>query len=158
MKAKATAMERFHGWFARAIDKLEELPEGDGAFAALMVTLPLYERYIAAKLKLEGKSAGDSEKRAEMSSDLGLDDARQRKFWAIFRVGFMHQAMGQAGGTRWAVSHTYGELPDFRTVNGHDCVCIDPWKFARRVLKKFTDDPRLITSSDSFPMADVFAT
>lgn len=157
MKPNATAMDRFQGWFVHAIDKLEELPEGDGAFAALMVVLPLYERYIAAKLRLQGKPAGDAEKRAEMSKDLSLDDAQRGKFWAIFRVGFTHQGMGQAGGTKWAVSHTYGEFPEFKTVNGHDYVCIDPWKFARRVLKTFTDDPRLITASESFPLADVFA-
>jgi hypothetical protein len=157
MKLNATPMERFQGWFVRAIEKLDELPEGDGAFAALMIILPLYERYVVAKLKLAGKAAGDAEKQAEMSSDLGLKDGQRSTFWAIFRVGFTHQGMGKAGSTMWAVSHTYGELPEFRKVNGQDWVCLDPWKFARRILKKYTDDPRLITASESFPLADVFA-
>src|SRR5665213_2816205 len=99
MKLNATPMERFQGWFVRAIEKLDELPEGDGAFAALMIVLPLYERYVVAKLKLAGKGASDAEKQAEMSSDLGLKDGQRRTFWAIFRVGFTHQGMGKAGPT-----------------------------------------------------------
>ena len=54
MKPSASDVEKFTGWFARAIDKLAELPEGDGAFAAMMIALPLYERSIVARLKLEG--------------------------------------------------------------------------------------------------------
>ncbi len=34
MKTTATPLEKFEGWFIKAIDKLKELPEGDGAFAA----------------------------------------------------------------------------------------------------------------------------
>lgn len=156
MKPGATPSERFEGWFVQPIEKLAELPEGDGAFAALMIALPLYERYIVAKLKLAGQPAGDKEKQAEMSADLGLDDNKRKKFWAIFRVGFTHQGMGQHGQTRWIVSHTYDEVPQFHTINGCDCVCLDPWKFARRVLQKYSDDPRLIVASESFPLADVF--
>lgn len=35
MRSEATPLEKFEGWFVQAIDKLDELPEGDGAFAAL---------------------------------------------------------------------------------------------------------------------------
>lgn len=157
MKPDATPLERFEAWFARPVEKLAELTEGDGAFAALMILLPLYERYIAARLKLAGKEAGEAETKEEMSKDLGLDAGQRSRFWAIFRVGFTHQGMGQHGGTKWAVSHTFGELPEFRSIRGCDCVCLDPWKFARRVLQKYRDDPRLITASESFPLADVFS-
>lgn len=157
MKTTATPLEKFEGWFVKVIDKLKELPEGDGAFAALMIVLPLYERYIVAKLKLDGKNTREVDKQEEMSKDLGLDDKQRSIFWAIFRVGFTHQGMGQHGKTKWLVSHDFGELPEFRTVSGIDCVCLDPWKFAQRVLKKYRDDPRLITASESFPLADVFS-
>ena len=36
MKPDATPEERFTGWYVRAIEKLRELPEGDGAFAAII--------------------------------------------------------------------------------------------------------------------------
>jgi hypothetical protein len=157
MKPNATPIERFEGWFVRPIEKLEELPEGDGAFAALMIALPLYERYITAKLKIEGKPTGDEDIQAEISRDLGLGDGQRRIFWKIFRVGFMHQGMGKQGPTKWVVSHTYGELPTFKSINGQNYVRLNPWKFAERVLNKYRADPRLITASDSFPLADVFS-
>jgi hypothetical protein len=46
MKPDASPTERFNGWFVKSIEKLRELPEGDGAFAAMMIALPLYERRI----------------------------------------------------------------------------------------------------------------
>ncbi|MFO0892064.1 MAG: hypothetical protein U0790_23370 [Isosphaeraceae bacterium] len=157
MRPGATPTERFNGWFVRPIEKLEELPEGDGAFAALMIALPLYERYIIAKLKLEDRARGENEIREEMGNDLNLSDHERRIFWDIFRVGFMHQAMGHDGPTKWLVSHKYEALPVFEVIHGQRYVCLDPWKFARRVLDKYREDERLIAASESFPLADVFA-
>ncbi len=157
MRPGASPSERFNGWFVRSIGKLKELPEGDGAFAAMMIALPLYERYIIAKLKLAGGSTSEEDIAGEIGTDLKLDEGQRRTFWAMFRTGFMHQAMTMAGKTQWLVSHRFSALPEFRTLNGQSCLCVDPWKFADRVLKAFTDDPRLITASESFPLADVFA-
>lgn len=156
MEPNATPLKRFEGWFVRSVDKLEEMPEGDGAFAALMVVMPLYERYIVAKLKMDENETSEKKKEDEISKDLQLDDTQRRIFWNIFRDGFMHQGMGKAGKTRWCVSHTYGDFPTFQTINGTQCVCLNPWKFARRVLGKFQEQPELITASNSFPLADVF--
>jgi hypothetical protein len=75
----------------------------------------------------------------------------------MFRIGFMHQAMPRAGMTKWVVSDRYGALPEFKTYEGHSCICLDPWKFVDRVLDKFKQDPRLIIASESFPLADVFS-
>ena len=41
-------MERFYGWFILPIEKLKELPEGDGGFLALSAALFLCERYYRA--------------------------------------------------------------------------------------------------------------
>jgi len=35
MKPGASLMERFDGWFIKPIEKLKEIPEGDGGFLAL---------------------------------------------------------------------------------------------------------------------------
>jgi hypothetical protein len=157
MKPGATPTDRFTGWYVRPIEKLKELPEGDGAFAALMIALPLYERYIIAKLKLSGKSTDPDHITREIGADLKLDEGQRRVFWAMFRTGFMHQGMTMAGKTQWLVSHKFGELPEFRTFQGRSCLCVDPWKFADRVLNAFLQDPRLITASESFPLANLIA-
>lgn len=156
MKADASPLERFEGWYARAIDKLAELPEGDGAFACLMIALPLYERYTVAKLKLAGSPTGLEEVKNEMTHDLGIDRSQLSRFWSAYRDGFAHQGMGQDGKTKYVVSDLYGELPTFQLVNGRDSICLNPWKFAQRVLDKYRADPRLITASESFPLATVF--
>ncbi|HEV8717826.1 MAG TPA: hypothetical protein VGX03_34010 [Candidatus Binatia bacterium] len=157
MRPGATPLDRFNAWFTRAIDKLKELPEGDGAFAAILISLPLYERYIVAKLKLDGRQPTKKNIRDEISSDLNLDEGQFRVFWEMFRNGFMHQGMTKAGKTKWLVSRHAGELPEFKTLQGQSCVCIDPWKFTARVIKAFQNDHRLITASESFPLADVFS-
>jgi hypothetical protein len=156
MRLGASPTERFSGWFVKSIEKLKELPEGDGAFAAMMIVLPLYERCIIAKLKLAGKPTGDESIAHAIGADLELDEHQRKVFWSMFRHGFMHQGMTMAGKTQWLVSHRYGALPKFRNYEGRSCVCIDPWKFSDRVLNAFLEDPRLITASESFPLADVF--
>lgn len=156
MKQNASPIERFDGWFVKPIEKIKELPEGDGGFAAMMVALPLYERYIIAKLKIEGKPTNDPEIQQEIADDLNLKDHERRIFWEMFRHGFMHQAMVKYGKTKWMVSHTFGELPEFKTIKGIQCICFDPWKFTDRVLCKFRADHRLITASESFPLASIF--
>jgi hypothetical protein len=41
MRPEASPAEKFRCWFVSAIEKLKTLPEGDGAFAALMIAFPL---------------------------------------------------------------------------------------------------------------------
>ena len=122
-----------------------------------MIAMPLYERYIISKLKLKNKSTDEESVRNEIASDLNLTDGQRAVFWDMFRNGFMHEAMPKDGKTLWATSSEFTELPEFKTINGHDYICIDPWKFADRVLNKFIDDHRLITASESFPLASIFA-
>lgn len=157
MRPNATSRERFEAWYAKAVDKLKELPEGDGAFAALMIALPLYERLIVARLKLAGGSTTDDDIATAIGADLQLDERNRAIFWAMFRNGFMHQGMVLAGATQWLVSDKFGALPEFRTVHGQRCLCIDPWKFAGRVIQAFREDSGLIDASLSFPLACVFA-
>ena len=150
------AVGLFNRWFVKPIDILKRLPNGDGGFAAFMIALPLYERYIAAKLKIENKPAEDDNVRSEIAHDLCLDSKQSSIFWSVFRTGFMHQEMPKDGKTHWATSSDFKAIPEFKIINGENYVCIDPWKFADRVISKFTSDPRLITASESFPWAHIF--
>ena len=155
MRPGSTACDRFNTWFAKPIAKLKELPEGDGGYAALMIALPLYERYIIGKLKLNHEATDEDSIKKEIAADLGLDDVQRSIFWDMCRNGFMHGAMAKAGRTQFLVSDRFGEIPVFGKLDGHPCVCLDPWKFAERVIGRFTANPQLITASESFPLADV---
>ena len=147
----------FDRWFVQPIVKLKELPNGDGAFAALMIAIPLYERYIIAKLKLAGSETTLDYVKQETADDLNLDGQKGAIFWDTFRTGFMHQAMAKDGRTKWMVSQEFGDLPEFKEIEGVNYILLDPWKFADRVLDKYTDDPDLITASESFPLASIFS-
>jgi hypothetical protein len=151
------SIDLFNRWFTEPINILKKLPNGDGGFAAFMISIPLYERYIISKLKLENKLTDDKNIRNEIANDLNLTDGQRTVFWDMFRNGLMHEAMPKDGKTLWITSSKFTELPEFKTISGHDYVCIDPWKFADRVLSKFTSDHRLITASESFPFASIFA-
>lgn len=150
-------IELFNRWYVEPINKLRELPNGDGGFAAFMIALPLYERYTVAKLKLDHKPTNDEDIYAEMANDLHLTDGQRRVFWAIFRIGFMHEAMPQGGKTQWITSAEFTAFPEFVTIEGQNYIRIDPWKFTDRVLSMFIEDHRRITASDSFPLPSIFS-
>ena len=131
----------FDRWFTQSIAKLKELPTGDGAFAALMIAIPLYERFIVGKLKLAGSETKEDNVKQEVAADLNLDDRQRSIFWEMFRNGFMHQAMAKDGKTKWMVSHTFDALPVFKEIDGVNYILLDPWKFADRVITKYKDNP-----------------
>jgi hypothetical protein len=147
----------FRRWFVAPIELIEKtLPNGDGAFVALMSTLPLYERAIIGELKLGGEKATNEDVGQRVEADLKIDTGTRTKFWAIYRNGFMHQGMGLDGKSKWQISEKYNVSPEIRTVDGVDYVCLNPWKFAHHTLSKFMDRPELITASESFPFASIF--
>ncbi|PZR73484.1 MAG: hypothetical protein DLM73_10610 [Chthoniobacterales bacterium] len=145
----------FDRWFAAPIAKLHELPSGDGAFAALIVALPLYERAIIGTIKLRGHDSNEDAIKAEVEADLHIDLPVRARFWSVFRNGFMHQAMGLDGHTKWLVSAEFTAIPTLISRSGNDYLCLDPWKFAERTITKFKERPELITASESFPFATI---
>ena len=150
--------ELFRRWFVAPIEVLQrELPKGDGAFVALMAILPLYERAIIAELKLARQDISQETIGTRVESDLGINEDTRRRFWAIYRNGFMHQGMGLDGKSKWRISASYKLAPEIKTENGGDFVCLNPWDFARHTIEKFVNRPELITASDSFPFASIWS-
>jgi hypothetical protein len=156
-KIVSTPESRFRRWFVDAVAKLRELPKGDGGIAVFMITLPLVERAAVIRLKLGHEERTDTNIKNEVGQILGLtDDGQRRIFWDMFRNGFLHLGMPLAGKTRWQFSGSYTEKPIFNDINGDKFVCLDPWKFAVSILNLYSNDPRLITDSESAPFGDVF--
>jgi len=56
MRSGASLMERFDGWFIKPIEKLKEMPEGDGGFLALSAALFLCETYMTVSVTKEDKN------------------------------------------------------------------------------------------------------
>lgn len=148
--------DRFTRWFANPVAKLKELPNGDGGFAALMIALPLYERFLAARLEMTGGPARKQAIRGEMAKDLCLTRQQVEMFLKVFRHGFMHRGMGQPKEANWMTSCEFTAKPEFRVYDGKTCICLDPWKFADRVLKEFFNCPSLIDGCKDSPLARIF--
>lgn len=151
----------FHRWFDAAVAVLEQqLKNGDGAIAALMVTLPLYERYIHIT------KAGDAVRPFYqiMADDLRLPTADcARLFWTTFRHGFCHSGMpfdqDQHGNQLPKVSfrHDFPTLPTFHTdaATGEDVIRLNPWGFAHRVLDIYRDNPALLDLHPDAPLLPI---
>jgi hypothetical protein len=148
--------ELFERWFQAPSALLRELPNGDGGFAVFMISIPLFERAIKGRLKLQGLPASNEAFDQEVMKDMGISKEVCSKFIAIFRNGFMHQAMGQDGRTKWLFSGSFSDIPEIQSHSGTDYLCIDPWKFSDRTLQYYKADPKLITVSESYPFADIF--
>jgi hypothetical protein len=147
----------FERWFNRAIAVLEELPDGDGGTAGLMVVLPLYERYIYIQRAIGPASRGFYE---VMATDLGLASADEAEtFWITFRHGFCHTGMpferARSGDALPKVSFSgrFSGRPEFHTApDGQPVVCLDPWKFIHYVMDKYRTTPDLLAQRSDAPL------
>jgi hypothetical protein len=147
------ALELFNVWFVKPIKSMDI----DGGFVAFMVALALYERLIIAKLKLAGQHIDEESVHRKMAEDLNLTDFQRRVFWRMFRNGLLHQGMPEIGKTQYLFHSSFSAFPQFKKHidSGKTVICIDPSKFADRVLNEFVTSPELILASESFPLASV---
>lgn len=148
------AVDKFTKWYVLAIEKLKEMPGGNGGFAAFIIGLALYERLIVARLKAKGIKSSPHNRTKEVSSDLGLNDEETGIFWDVFRNGFLHQAMpkpNQKDKISYALHHNFDGIPKFKDYQDQKVVCINPWKFVDTVINSFLEHPELINSSLSYP-------
>jgi hypothetical protein len=148
---EAEALRLFKAWFVKPMEKMDI----DGGFVAFMVALALYERLIVAKLVLEHGRADEDAQKQKKAEDLGLTDREQSIFWDLFRNGLLHEGMPLLGKTGFILDPDFTDKPKLKYYEGKPVFCIDPWKFYHRVINEFLNDPRLITTSDSFPLAMV---
>ena len=157
MKHDATLLERFEGWFVAPIDKLKELPEGDGAFIAMSVGLFLCERFYRTKTNTHEGQGGDLAFRAEAAADLGVSPDTFEVFWKVFRHGIQHQGMPKEISLqnperhfRWDItSHADGTPKIIPCDATHFMVEVNPWKFCDSMIQKFRDEPEILDKAES---------
>jgi hypothetical protein len=150
----------FYRWFVAPVNILRQLPHGDGAIGAFMITLPLVERAATARLQLRDEETKKDNIKKEVSIILGFSEEESRErsiFWNMFRDGLLHLGMPFADGpTKWLFHGGFGALPEFVEENGIRYFRLDPFKFADYILSLYWQDPRMITQSTSSPFGDIF--
>ena len=151
-----TALHLFNSWFVKPI-KSSDI---DGGFVAFMVMLALYERLIHAKLEIQGTDTGANFKKY-METDLRLTADERKDFWDMFRHGLLHRGMPkvdrkeQKTTTGYIFRSDFSAFPEFRMYYDQPIICIEPAKFAARILDEFVQNPELILRADLFPLASV---
>jgi hypothetical protein len=152
----------FKRWFEASVLALQKnLKDGDGAIAALMVVLPLYERYIhvTRNLSAEPKPAFCQ----LMASEFELDTQSQAEtFWTTFRHGFCHTGMPFVENIQGValpkvgLNGAYPKLPKFVTEpGGEPAIVLDPWKFAHHVLDIYRANPSLLEQHQDAPLLPI---
>jgi len=153
----------FERWYAAPLRLLETLPNGDGAFVALSVSLALYERFAKAFIKHDLKQKADETAFInKLASDFAISESEATTFWDVMRHGFQHQAMpmqsgqGKSDKPKWLVN---GDLPkpiEYGKSVQKDVLLVQPWLFRDQVLAMYEKRPDLIAASQSFPWASIF--
>ena len=162
MKPGASLMERFEGWFVRPIEKLKELPEGDGGFLALAGALFLCERYYRALTKTHyGRGEYTPFKKAA-AEDFGLTLDEFESFWMVYRNGVQHQGIPRRYIDRnkveyvWHIDDAFGAIPEFYKINDFKIeIRLNVWKFADMIIDKLRNNPSVFRVAMTHSFAEV---
>ena len=150
MRPGASHMERFEGWFIKPIEKLKELPEGDGGFLALSAALFLCERYYRALTDTLYGRKDDETFKVEMAKDFGLSPDEFKCFWMVYRNGMQHQGTPRRYFDKNKVkyysqiSDEFNAIPEIHKVNAYKReIRLNVWKFADFIIDKFKNNPEV---------------
>lgn len=156
-----TPQELFARWVETPVATLRKVPYGDGAFAALAISLGLYERYIKSVLHKAQMKGTPENFRKEVSRDLSITEDVADRFWNGYRLGLMHafqpknyvQDAGQGDAWGWAIAEGVG-FDAFPVVEKKAeklfVIRLDPWKFTEHVLAWWRANPALMNELTDF--------
>jgi len=145
MKPGATLMERFDGWFIKPIEKLKEMPEGDGGFLVLSATLFLCERYYRALTDTLNGRRDDEKFKIAAAKDLCLSLEDFNSFWIVYRNGIQHQGTPKKYIDKknkikyfFHISDEFKGIPEVYKINAYKReIRLNVWKFADLIINKF---------------------
>ncbi len=161
MKSGASLTERFDGWFVKPIEKLRELPEGDGGFLALSAALFLCERYYRTLTNTHEEQGDDESFKHRAAEDMGLDVHDFKCFWKVYRHGIQHQGMPRRHvengiSYKWSMSGDFNAIPQIHRVNGQTReIRLDPWKFAELIIGKFRANANILEGATLHAFGEV---
>ena len=151
----AEAHRLFDRWVIVPFAALRQLPDGDGAFAALAMGFGLYERYLTSRIH---KRKGDIEKEryeeASRDFDQAVSSADFKSFWEMYRVGVQHYFHPKhfiKGKDRirwgWDISESKGYAAFPRVIKSESdlfIIAINPWLFVEHTIRRWYEYPELM--------------
>jgi hypothetical protein len=150
----------FTRWYIQPLEKLKEIPNGDGAFVALTICCILYERYVVAVITRAGAKVTDEARQEQLTVDFETDKDTADAFWDIMRNGLAHEAMPkqkQHGKPMpgWRFTHNFPNPMELANENGTPILLVQPWRFMDKVLSLWRDNTHLLDLSSSFPWGSI---
>lgn len=162
----------FKRWVLAVVPKLRELPDGDGAFAALSMAFGLYERFIDSKLNKDGKEASPANFRIVAAEDFRLGETGPtaiQRMWDGFRLGMQHafqpkayiEKKGKGDRWGWDISEEkgYHEYPEIvQLENDLFIVTLDPWLFLAHTIQRWEENPELMNDLSEYQLGKIAQT
>ena len=155
--------ESFNQWFVIPIRWLQAVPNNDGSFVALAVSLFLYERYATIMLKQKGIKATEKNIPKQVVVDFDVDKDTAESFWNVMRNGILHQGMpkqleqGERVFLDWIFHHNEVDHPiEIIEVGGKRLLSVQPWMVVNKVIALWTANLHLLDQNQSFGWAQVF--
>lgn len=157
----------FKRWVEAPVAKLRELPNGDGAFAAMSMAFGLYERYLDSCVHSRGEKPTPQARIEEASKDFGrkVSSSDFKGFWDMYRVGMQHHFHPKhftkgKDNTRWgwdiSEGHGYKAYPEL--IQREDDLflfVIDPWMFIGHVLERWRANSHLMDELSETKLAKI---
>jgi hypothetical protein len=158
--------ELFARWVETPLAALRKIEHGDGAFAALAISLGLYERFIDSVLHDAKLPASPENFRKKASEDLKITEDVADRFWNCYRLGLMHafhpknyvQDAGKGDSWGWDMGEGPG-YEAFPAVENRDTrlfiLKLDPWKFTDHVVTRWKEHPHLMNELEEFAFGKI---
>jgi hypothetical protein len=164
MLVKISEQDRFSIWYSGPLKRLEQcIDHGHGAIAALMVALPLYERWVRFRVL---KGAPDNRPQI-ISDDLQIGDPEKAKiFWNVFRDGLCHtgsffEESEKAQKEGWtlpkiSLDGAHPQFPRFtkHPTTGEGIIEVNPWGLIHHILDKYEGNDELL-QYEKAPLLDL---
>lgn len=155
--------ESFNHWFVVPMQYLRSIPDNDGSFVALAISLFLYERYATIKLKQRGIKATEKNIPKQVVIDFNTDKDTAAAFWNVMRNGILHQGMpkqseqGKKVFPDWIFHHNEVDHSiEIIEINGKKFLSVQPWMVINKVIALWIENLHLLDENQSFPWAQVF--
>lgn len=150
-------------WFANPTAALRDnrTETSDGGFLVLSGALALYERYLVKKFPgLSTAKENYPERDKLWGGDLGIQPDHFNVFWDCFRNGLQHQFQPKSycGKIKynWDLSSHYFAAPKVKQISDKlFSIQVNPWEFAALVLRRYSDNPELMSSCKSHKLGEI---
>jgi len=157
----------FDRWVVVPFSVLRQLPDGDGAFAALAMGFGLYERFIDSKIHNRGDKPCPERRYEEAAKD--FEDRVKaedfKSFWDMYRVGIQHyfhpkHFTKSNDNTRWgwdiSANENYNAFPVILNPEPDlFIIAIDPWAFVEHILKRWYEYPELMNELSATTLGEI---